>query len=476
MAAFVAASLCACSAPRTRHFTSEEAVVARPAPQPAAPKTLAAAYDKIVSRIVAEANELDRAHDLLRHLCLEIGPRLSGSVGLERALSWSKAELQAAGHERVRIEKVLVPKWVRGEESLSIVETGVDLELLGLGGSVGTKPQGVVGELLVVDTFDELAAHADSVKGRIVLFNHRLRLDAQSGFPEYPAALSFRLGGASAAGKLGAAAVLVRSITTDVESPPHTGRLDYAPEGARIPAAAVSYKDADLLEARFKEGTPTTLRLQMQARSEGEVESGNELAELRGSELPEEIVLISAHIDSWDIGHGAHDNGAGVVSVMAALGVLRRLELRPRRTIRLVLWTNEENGLRGAAAYAKSHGSEQHVAAVESDSGGAPIFALSLQAGPKAAGLETLGQLSALLAQQGVTHVMPFFAGEDIQPLINRGVPGVGLWRQPTHYFDFHHSAADVFASVDASSLRQNVAVTASTIFVLADMPGTLGL
>jgi Iap family predicted aminopeptidase len=417
-------------------------------------------------------------------LCLDVGPRPAGSENLQRAIAWARDELARAGHDAVAIEPVQVPGWERGDEAATLRPGGVKLDILGLGGTVSTPGSGVKAKVVSISSWEELEAKAADVKGRIVFFDVKMKIDEASGLPNYGPLVGYRRAGPSRVAKMGAKAVLVRSLTTDPDSPPHTGAVDYTKDAPKIPAAALSWRAADQLAKAVEQGK-ATVTLKLRSKDLGMVESGNVVAEIRGRELPDEVVVLGGHIDSWDVGHGAHDNGSGVVTAMAALNLLRRLGLQPRRTIRLVLWTEEESDETGAAAYAAAHGNERHVAALESDSGGAPVMMLSMQtkgmpmgppgSAPPPPGLDTLREVASLLSDDGVRTALPFFAGTDLQPLVAQGVVGVGIWHDPSHYFDVHHSDADRFDRVDPEALQQGVAVFATVAYALADMKETLG-
>jgi len=429
----------------------------------------------VIEEIRSAAHLSDRAFELLTALCSGFGPRLSGSRNLDEAIRWAHDTLLAAHHDNVRVDPVQVTKWVRGAESLVLQPGDEALAMIGLGQSVGTPPQGIEGELIVVSDWDDLQRQAAVVAGKIVLFDVRMLL--RDGLPNYGEVVPYRVGGADAASALGAKAILVRSLTTDPNSPPHTGALKYEGKAPAVPAAAVSWVVADRLVELARKG-PTVVRLTMEAHLEGQVTSGNVIAELRGRELPEEIVVFGGHMDSWDVGQGAHDNGAGVAISMAVLDLLRGLGLRPRRTLRLVLWTNEENGGAGSADYARRYGQAPHFAAVESDTGGARIIALTIQdsatpmaggTGARPRGTAELEALAMQLHPEGVVSAEPGFAGADVAPLIALGVTGIGMRHELEHYFDVHHSANDTLDRIDPAALAQSVAVMASVVYALAD-------
>ena len=438
---------------------------------------IADAYRETAARIVAAATADRRAYDRLAYLTDRIGHRLSGSQALEQAVAWSMRVLREDGHENVRAQKVMVPHWVRGQESAALVApVARPLVLLGLGHSVGTGPAGITAEVVVVDSFDALEAlGAAGVKGKIVLFNKRMLPWSPERGSGYGEVVAYRSNGAVAAARLGARAVLVRSVTAHSLRTPHTGAMRYDDQVTKIPAAAVSVEDAELIARLVGSGEPVKVRLTMGARTLPDAESANVIAELTGRDAPEEIVLIGCHIDSWDVGQGAHDDGAGCVMMMQALTVLRELGLRPRRTIRVVLFTNEENGLRGAIAYAEAHAgtTANHVMAMEADSGGFAPHGFSIEAGEHA--LAQMRDIVTLLAPVGASHVSAGFSGADIMGLARAGVPAMGLVTEPSRYFDYHHSHADTLDKVDPVHLAGNVAVAATVAYVIADMPQRFG-
>jgi carboxypeptidase Q len=441
------------------------------APPPSAVELTAASYRDTANRIVAASLASDGAWQKLAYLTDEVGARISGSASLDRAIGWARDTFAKEGHQSVHLERAPVPHWVRGEESATIVGPSPrKLAVLALGGSVGTRPGGLTAEVVVVSSFEELARQGDKVKGKIVLFNHPMLATGNAGLG-YRDALPFRVGGADHAAPLGAVAVLVRSLTARSLGAPHTGWMKYA--GAlKIPAATLSVEDAALIARLAARGETVTVHLALGAETLPDVESANVVAEIRGREEPEEIVVIAAHIDSWDVGQGAQDDGSGCAMVMESLATIRRLGLTPRRTLRAILFTGEEEGRRGAKQYAADHRAEltRYVGAFECDAGiGAPL------------GFVTDGEpdwigdartFAGLLAPIGAASVIPAFAGEDIDELKGGGVPRLGLSVDISHYFDVHHSVADTLDKVDPNNLARGVAALATMAFILADRPG----
>lgn len=449
---------------------------------PEASQNVTQKYQPIADRIIADVMKNNRGYDKLTELCDDIGHRLSGSKSLDRAIDWAVATLKRDGHENVRAEPVMVPHWVRGAESAEMIEPrAIQLSMLGLGGSVATPAEGITAEVIAVKDREELEALGNAaVRGKIVLFNHAMPAYSEEHGTSYGTTVQYRSNGATWAAKNGAVAALVRSVTARSLRSPHTGGMRYADDVTKIPTAAISTEDADTLYRLCKRGVRVVVRLKMEAHFKPDAPSANVVAELRGREKPEEIVVIGGHIDSWDVGQGAHDDGAGVVTAMEALNVLRRLDLRPRRTIRVVLFTNEENGLAGGTQYAKQHEKElpNHVAAIEMDSGGfAPTgYGVSVNDEAKQPrATAQLGEITALLHAIGATKARGDGGGADIGPMKPAGVPQLSHDVDVSTYFDYHHTHADTLDKVDRVELSKNVAAMAVVAYVLADMPGRLG-
>jgi carboxypeptidase Q len=422
-------------------------------------------YRAPATRLIDEATRDHFAWDRLAVLTDTIGHRLSGSPELDRAIAWAAAEMRRDGLENVHTEKVMVPKWVRGAESAEIVGPSRHrLAMLGLGDSVGTPRDGIAAEVFVVHGFEELEAHGASARGKIVLFN--------TAFTNYPESSRYRRAGAARAARHGALAVLVRSIGPDGQRLPHTGALDYAAGVPRIPAAAVSSEDADLIERMSTRGDKVVVRLRMDARTERDVESANVVGELRGREQPDDIVVVSGHLDSWDVGTGATDDGGGCIVSWEALRVMKKLGLRPRRTVRLVLWTNEENGGRGGLAYRDAHRAElgRHVALIESDNG---VFRpLGFGFSGTDAARQTLAAIASLLAPIGASDIVRGGDGADITPSAREGhIPALSLEVDTSKYFLIHHTNADTVDKIDPGEMAKCAAAMAVITYVLAEMP-----
>jgi hypothetical protein len=432
--------------------------------------SLQESYADAAGRIVGAETVDGRAYEILRHLTDRVGPRLTGSAGAEAAVAWTAARLEAFGLD-VRTEPVMVPHWIRGDETASLVApTAQKIVVTALGGSEPTPDGGITAEVVEVDSFEALEAlGADRVRGRIVLYNK-----AMAKVADYGVVAPMRHRGASEAARLGAVAMLIRSLGTYSLRLPHTGAMDYDPALPKIPAAAITAEDAELIHRLLASGDNVRVKLRLTCRTLPDVPSANVVADLKGREKPEEVVVIGAHLDSWDLGTGAIDDGAGVAMVMESLRLLKELGLTPRRTIRGVLFMNEENGLRGGKTYAEAHKSEldKHVAALESDSGAARPEGFTASTGP--GGLETLAEIARLLEGIGADRIQEGGGGADIGPLRSAAVPLLSLDLDTTHYFDWHHTSADTLDKVDPHELAQGAAAMAVMAYVLADMPGTL--
>lgn len=449
--------------------TSQREVAPAPPPLPA-PRVRIEQYRERASRIIGAALTSDVAYRRLAWLTDRIGHRLSGSESLERAIAWAVAEMKRDGLDNVRAEKVMVPHWVRGEESLELLEPAARrLPMLGLGNSVGTPPEGITAEAVVVRNFDELDALGEKVRGKVVVYN--------APFTTYGQTVAYRGSGASRAMKYGAVAAIVRSVTPVSLQTPHTGSLRYAEgETRHIPAAAVTIEGAELLQRMYDRGEHPKVRLKMEAHFLPDAESANVVAELKGTEKPDEVVLVGGHFDSWDVGQGAHDDGGGCVVSWEVARLLKSLNLRPRRTIRVVLFTNEENGVRGGNGYRDAHKAEvaKHVLAVESDIGvfRPTGFGLSDKASPQARA--DFVEIARLLSGIRADRIDPDGEGTDIGPIMREGVTGASLNVDASHYFDIHHTQADTFDKVSPQELAACVATLAVMAYVVADMPDRL--
>jgi carboxypeptidase Q len=419
------------------------------------------------ARLLGEALASRFAWDRLAELGDTFGHRLSGSRALEDAIDWAVEQMKKDGLENVRKEPVKVPHWVRGNESLEIVSPRPNaLVMLGLGNSVGTPPEGVEAELLVVRSFDELQTAGSAVKGKMVLYN--------VPFTTYGETVRYRSAGPSRAAALGAVAALVRSVGPPGLRTPHTGGLNYDAAAPQIPAAAITTEDADRLQRMSDRGTTLRLRLKMEARMLPDADSFNVVGEIRGSEFPDEVVVVGGHFDSWDVGTGSTDDGGGCIVTWEALRLMKKLNLRPRRTVRVVLWTNEENGLRGATAYRDRYRDQlaHHVLMLESDSGVFRPTGFGFSGSPSARA--TIEDIATLLRGIQADRIGPSGGGADIGPSVEAGnIPAMSL-EVDGNYFLLHHTPADTVDKIDPMDMARASGAIAVMAYVVANMPQRL--
>ncbi|HSU15136.1 M28 family metallopeptidase [Longimicrobium sp.] len=438
------------------------------APHLAAQQPLDARYRDAANRLIGAALADSFAYNRLATMVDRFGNRLSGSASLEATIDWAMEQMRADGLQNVHGEAVMVPHWVRGEESAELVlPRAVPLHMIGLGGSVATPPGGITADVIVVGSEQELAARGAEARGKIILFD--------VPFTTYGETVRWRTAGALAAAKAGAVAALIRSVSSFSMQNPHTGSMRYPDSTvARIPGAAVSVEDAMMLHRMQARGERIRVHLTMGARTLPDAPSRNVVAEIVGSERPDEVVVISGHLDSWDVGTGAMDDGGGSVAAWEAVRLMHRLGLRPRRTVRVVLWTNEENGTRGGQGYRDQHRGQldRHMLAIESDNGVFRPNGFRFQGSDAA--LATLRQIARLLEPIGATKMDPGEGEADVGPMIALGVPGLGLDVDGTRYFWYHHSSADTLDKLDPQEMARCVAAMAVMAYVVADMPESL--
>lgn len=433
--------------------------------------TLTEQYRETASKLI-EASLADHGGmEKLSYLCDRIGHRLSGSPALEKAVAWAAAQMKTDGLTNVVTPRVKVPHWVRGNESASLLEpVNRPLHILGLGESVATPKKGITAEVVPVSSFEDLDKKGRAaIEGKIVLFN--------VPYEGYNRTVVYRTAGPSRAARLGAVAALVRSITPVSLESPHTGALEYTDGFPQIPAAAVTIEDALLIQRLVDAGNPVVVHLEMEAHMLPDAESANVIGEIPGRERPDEVVLIGGHLDSWDVGSGAQDDGSGCITALEAAHIIHALGLTPRRTLRVVFWTNEENGGAGGEAYRNWAGDtvRNHVAAIEMDGGAEKPTGFGLSAAGDLQGLlGRLREIGALLDRIDAGSIQPGGGGADIAPIMMDGVPGLALRTVGTHYFDWHHSRADTTDKVKLEDLRANIAAMAVMAYVLADMPEPL--
>ncbi|HLM02170.1 MAG TPA: M28 family peptidase [Pyrinomonadaceae bacterium] len=449
---------------------------ATPTPQLYSRKTL-----DDLKRIQTAALASDYAYRQTAYLSNNIGARLTGSAQAERAVQYVAEEMRKLGLD-VRLQKLTVPHWVRGEERAALVEfsgmaTGTTQKVVitALGGSIATAPEGLTGEIVVVDSFDELnQLGREKVQGKIVLFNYKFDRELQeSGFggAAYGQATQYRGGGAIAAARLGAIAVLVRSAGGSQNRLVHTGSTRYDQNVTKIPAAATSFEDAEMIAYLAKMGR-VRIKMILTPQTLPDTTSYNVIADLKGSEKPDEIVIVSGHLDSWDLGTGALDDATGVAVSMQVPYLLKQLKIRPKRTIRVIAYMNEENGLVGGRTYAREEDANvaKHFAAIESDLGASRPLGFNFTGKPEIAAY--LAPVSAVLREQGagLSQFQPGGVGADIGPLTQKGVPSFAPWFDQRTYFNYHHTAADTFDKVNPKELAQVGSLMAVLAYGLANL------
>lgn len=438
-----------------------------------------------LQRLMNAALESDYAYRQLAYLCNNIGPRPAGSPQAQGAVEYVAAEMKRLGMD-VRLQKVTVPHWVRGAETGELVQwpgqvkgTSQKVVLTALGGSVATPADGITAEVVVVENYQQLAALGrDKVAGKIVLYNAKFdRALAASGhgLEAYGQAVMYRGGGASRAAQYGAVAALNRSAGGAEYRLPHTGGMNYQANLEKIPAAAVSAEDAEMIAALAKQG-PVRLHLTLTPKTLPEEQSYNVIADLKGAVHPEQVIIVSGHLDSWDLGTGAIDDGAGVVAAMQVVNLIKQLGLKPARTIRVVAWMDEERGGSGSRAYSAELKSEaaNHIAAIESDLGASHPIGFHINA--SAGAINQLRSAAAILQAigAGVIDVVNGSPEADITELNQMGVPAIGIFQDSRTYFDYHHTAADTLDKVVPRELQENAAVMAVLAYAIASLPEPL--
>jgi len=450
---------------------------ASPSPTPTifSPQTLAE-----LKRLQQAALSSDYAYRQVGHLANNIGPRLSGSAQAAKAVEYVANELKAIGCE-VLLEKVMVPHWVRGEETAALVqfpgqapETTQKIVLCALGPSVATPANGITAEVIAVRNFDELKSlPRDRVAGKIVLFNYpfdkQMAAEGRGG-DAYGQAVVYRSDGPSAAARNGAVACLIRSVGGAEYRLPHTGQTKYANDAPKIPAGAVTAEDADLIAGLARQG-PVKMKLILTPQQLPDAESYNAIADIKGSEYPEQVIIVSGHLDSWDLGTGAIDDGAGVAVSMEVANLIQKLRLKPKRTIRVIAWMNEENGEAGSKQYAKNHEKEfsNHFAAMETDGGAGHPIGINIKGNSEVK--KMFAPVAALLQESGAGSLnLVEHCGADIEPLEKAGVPAFSPIQDNRFYFNYHHTAADTLDKIVPKELAENSAVVAVLAYALANM------
>jgi len=427
-------------------------------------------YDSLAREIVREALGSNRSYEMLYDLCTTIGHRISGSPQAAKAVDWSKKKMEEYGLDNVHLEQVMVPHWVRGpvEEAYLVRSSGrkEKLQITALGGSIGTPPEGIIAELIEVKSFDELMRVRDKTKGKIVFFNRPMDRTQTSTFEAYGGAVDQRWAGAIMASHAGGVAALVRSMTTRIDDFPHTGSMGYVDTVRKVPSVAISTRKAEEISKLLASGERLKLHLKLSTKTLPDAESSNVIGELTGTEKPGEVIVIGGHLDSWDIGQGAHDDGAGCVQSIEALRILKKLGLKPKRTIRAVMFMNEENGLRGGIAYAaKDRPGEKHLAAIESDEGGFRPHGFGI--GDSAA-FRRIAPWAPLFSFFNADLFRFGGGGVDISPMGEKGIPLMSLIVDTERYFDSHHSDNDNLAAVNERELALGAAAMAILTYVMA--------
>ena len=454
--------------------------VARSSPSPSAtPIVFSAQTLSDLKRLQQAALTSDYAYRQVAHLSNNIGPRLTGSAQAAKAVEYVASELKVIGCE-VQLEKVGVPHWVRGEEAAALVQwpgmaenTTQRIVVCALGDSVATAESGVIAEVLAVKNFDELKVlPRDKVAGKIVLFDYpydkQMAAEGRGG-EAYGEAVVYRADGPSAAARQGAVACLIRSVGGADYRIPHTGQTKYATDAPKIPAGAVTAEDADMIVDLVRQGQ-VKMKLVLTPQTLPGVESANVIGDIKGSEHPEQVIVISGHLDSWDLGTGAIDDGAGVAVSMEAANLIQKLHLKPKRTIRVIAWMNEENGLAGSKQYAKDHEKEMsnHFAVMETDGGAGHPLGLNMHTKPEVKAI--LKPVAAILRDSGAGMLsLVEHCGADIEPMEKAGVPAFSPIQDSRFYFNYHHTAADTLDKIVPKELAENSAVVAVTAYSLAN-------
>ncbi len=436
-------------------------------------------YEEIAARLITDGLGSGQAYRMLSELTGRVGARLSGSPQADRAIEWGRRTMAGLGFDSVWLEKLMVPHWVRGpiEEAYAEPAPGrarTPLSVAALGGSIGTPGGPVTAPVVEVKTFEELRAMGSAARGKIVFFNRPMDPTKVNAFAAYGGAVDQRSLGAIEAARAGGVAAIVRSMTMRRDDVPHTGAMHYNDSIPQVPVAAISVIDAEYLDSLIGAEKDVRLSLRLSCETLPDVEQANVIGEIRGTEKPEEVLVVGGHLDSWDKGTGAHDDGAGCVQAIEALRLIRAAGLRPKRTIRAVLFINEENGLRGGSDYAeRDRGDERHILALESDAGGFTPHGFGVSTDPAIIGKDSaivakLAAWSYLFTSIGADDISAGGGGADISPLARLGVPCVGLRVDAHRYFDYHHSDNDTFDKVNDRELHLGAASMAILLYVIA--------
>lgn len=428
--------------------------------------------ESTIKQLFDEALSKGKSYEMLYDLSVNIGPRLSGSPGAAASVEWSRHVMEDFGFDSVWLQPVMVPHWVRGIKEIGRINSKkmgtVEVNVCSLGGSVGTGPSGIAASVVEVKSFDELKSlGTKGVQGKIVFFNRPMDPTKINTFAAYGGAVEQRANGASEAAKYGAVAVLVRSMGSNLEDYPHTGGMRYAPNIVKIPALAISTRQAELLSKLIKDEKDVQFYMENHSVMLEDAPSFNVVGEIRGREFPKEIIVVGGHLDSWDLGQGAHDDGAGCVQSIEVLRLFNAIGYKPKRTIRAVMFMNEENGLRGGIKYAElaEKNKENHIAAIESDRGGFVPRGFTVPSEEKAKA--KVRSWKPLLEPYGLSDFSQEGGGADIGPLANQGVALIGFLPDSQRYFNYHHTAEDTIDKVDKRELELGSASMAALVYLI---------
>ncbi len=435
--------------------------------------TLSQTDTEIIDKIYKTSLNNGKSYAWLDYLSNQIGGRLSGSLNAERAVAWGKSELDSLGLDKVWLQPVMVPKWVRGTKEYAFIETKsgqtTTVNICALGGSVGTSALGLKANIIEIQNFEELKTLGEeNIKGKIVFYNRPMQADLISTFDAYGGCVNQRYMGAIEATKYGAVGIIVRSMNLRIDDLPHTGAMTYGdlPVSKRIPSAAISTKDAEMLSSLLTLDKSVEFYFKQSCRQLKDVQSYNVIGEITGSEFPNEYIIVGGHLDSWDLGDGSHDDGAGIVQSMDVLRLLKEIGVKPKRSIRVVMFMNEENGLRGGNKYAEEakRKGENHIVALESDSGGFTPRGFSFDCNDAA--FNQVLSWRPLFKPYLIHYFEKGYGGADIGPLKNDNIVLTGLVPDSQRYFDHHHASNDTFDAINKRELELGAATMASLVYL----------
>jgi len=430
--------------------------------------------EEVMKEIYNQSLTNGKSYDWLNYLSNQIGSRLSGSLGAEKAVAWGKEELDKLGLDKVWLQPVMVPKWIRGAKEYAFIESEpgktTTVNICALGGSVATPALGIKANVVEVHNFEELAALGkENIEGKIVFYNRPMQADLIHTFEAYGGCVNQRGQGASEAAKYGAVAVIVRSMNLRLDDLPHTGAMNYGdtPVENRIPAAAISTKDAELLSTMLDLDKNVKLYFKQSCKQLNDVQSYNVVGEITGSEFPKQYMVVGGHLDSWDLGDGSHDDGAGIVQSIEVLRLFKELGIKSKHSIRVVLFMNEENGLRGGKKYAEEakQKGENHIFALESDSGGFSPRGFSLDCNED--NFNQIANWQNLFKPYGIHYFEKGHGGSDIGPLKNDQIVIAGLRPDSQRYFDYHHASNDTFDAINKRELELGAATMTSLVYLI---------